>query len=153
MEEWWCQRSSMPSIRKIMLQKQRRDFILLGTIQMELNAKLLDLLPNVFVTIPTKIMTSYKVLKRKLNASSLAVNVWISTISPFTDLKILSVLVSTLIKITIQLKNHVQTVSVKHLLQVGDALVDRNSEIIRRSVSIAKRKSRKARQLDTNKVE
>jgi hypothetical protein len=69
------------------------------------------------------------------------------------DHKTSSVLVSTLIKIMMHLKSHVQTANARHLLQAGDALVDINLVIIKQLVSIVRRKRRRARQLDTNKAE
>jgi hypothetical protein len=65
----------MLSTKRTILRKQRRGFILLGTIQMVLIVKLLALLPNVFAIIPIKIMTFYKELKRRSNVSSQAVSV------------------------------------------------------------------------------
>ena len=145
MEEWWCLRASTQSIRKIMLRKQRRDCIQLGTIQMECLAKLLGQFPNVSVIILTKTMTFYKAAKKRSNASLQGANVSISTTSPSTDHKILNVAASTPTRITMLPKRHVLVVHAKILLQVGRAPVDRNSEITKQSVSTVRRKSRRAR--------
>lgn len=145
MAEWWCRRRNSPSIKKTTPKKQKTGFTTLGTTLMEFPAKTWGLLPNAFVTILTKTMTSFRAAKRRSNANLPVASAWIFTTFRSTGLKTSNAAANTPIKTMTLTKSLVPAANVKHSLRVGDAVAASSLMSIRLSVNCGRRRRKKGK--------